>query len=262
MAKRFTATEKWDKQWFMDLSPKLKCLWQYINDKCDQAGMWEANFKLASMYIGEKVTEDDLKNFGHRIELYEPGKFWVTGHVDFQYGTPTEKSPAHRPLIRLLKKYNLLDRVLNRVSNTLKEKEIEKEKETEEEEERGAGENIQTPDEVHIHPLIEKILKDYPRVQQMEEPLTPEQADRLLADYPESLVMDIVSQMHNWKPLHKGNQSANLTIRNWIKRNNEKSNTGKSTGNSNSASTSPKIGRSTEESLRKFAAERSMPGSV
>lgn len=129
MGKRMTATEKWDKEWFMNLSPKLKCLWIYINDKCDQAGMWEANYKLASMHIGENVSESDVKKFEDRIEFFATGKIWICGHVEFQCGTLSEKSPAHKPVFRLLKKYNLLDRVLNRLCNSLKEIEEEKEKE-------------------------------------------------------------------------------------------------------------------------------------
>ena len=134
MPKRMTATEKWDKEWFMSLSPKLKCLWCYINDRCDQAGMWEINYRLATMHIGEQITKADFNHFGDRVEFFVD-KVWIVGHVDFQCGTLSEKSPAHKPVFKLLKKYSLLDRVLNRVSNTLQEKEKEIEKEIEEEKE-------------------------------------------------------------------------------------------------------------------------------
>jgi hypothetical protein len=136
MAKRFTSTNKWDKEWFMTLPPKLKCLWIYINDKCDQAGMWEANYSLATLHIGEQIKESDIEKFGHRVEKFAPGKIWIVEHVDFQSGDLSEKSPAHRPIFKLLKKYSLLDRVLSRVSNTLQEKEPEKEEEKELEKEK------------------------------------------------------------------------------------------------------------------------------
>jgi hypothetical protein len=120
-----TATEKWDKEWFMNLPPKLKCLWVYLNDKCDQAGMWEINYRLASMHIGEQITEDDISVFGKRVEKFGHGKIWIVDHVSFQCGTLSDKSPAHKPIFNLLKKYSLLDRVLSRVSNTLQEIEPE-----------------------------------------------------------------------------------------------------------------------------------------
>ena len=135
MGKRMTATEKWDKVWFMNLSPKLKCLWMYINDKCDQAGMWEVNYKLAQMHIGEPISDADINVFGDKIEFYSEDKVWIVGHVLFQCGNLSDRSPAHKPIFTLLKKYRLLDRVLNRVSNTLQEKEIEREKDKEEEKE-------------------------------------------------------------------------------------------------------------------------------
>lgn len=144
MAKRLTDTGKWDKAWFMALPPRIKCLWQYINDKCDQAGVWEMNFSLASIYINEKVTEEDLHHFGDRVEKFRPGKLWIVDHVDFQCGTLRQTCPAHKPVYKLLTKYSLLDRVLNRVYNTQQEidieieeeKEIEKEKEEESEVEK------------------------------------------------------------------------------------------------------------------------------
>lgn len=138
MAKRMTGTEKWDKEWFMNLSPKLKCLWMYINDKCDQAGMWEVNYKLATMHIGEAILERDVLAFGDRVEKFAPGKVWIVDHVEFQCGRLSEKCLAHKPVLNLLKKYRLLSRVLDRLPSSLKEKEkeIEEEKELEKEKEK------------------------------------------------------------------------------------------------------------------------------
>jgi DNA-binding MarR family transcriptional regulator len=63
---------------------------------------------------------------------------------------------------------------------------------------------------------------DAHRVQQLAEPLTQAQAERLLHDYPEAMVRDILCQMANWQPLLTKATSANLTARNWLtKRANE-----------------------------------------
>ena len=140
MAKRFTATEKWDKAWFRRLSPRHKALWQFLIDRCDQAGMWEIDFDSASHFINDvtDITEDDLKVFGSRVERYSQEKLWIVDFVSFQCGELSEKSPAHKPIFKLLKKYNLLNRVLNTLSNRVQEieKEIEKDKELEKDEEK------------------------------------------------------------------------------------------------------------------------------
>jgi len=46
MGKRFTETKKWEDPWFQDLDPTMKCVWGYILDHCDNAGVWVVNTKL------------------------------------------------------------------------------------------------------------------------------------------------------------------------------------------------------------------------
>lgn len=133
MAKRFTDTQIWEKEWFMALSPRLKCLWRYLTERCDQSGVWEPNWQLASIYIGEAVSSDDLSSFGKHIEILETGKIFIPDFINFQYGRISESSPAHNPVFRAIEKNRLTNRVFNRVSNTLKEKEKEKEEDKEEE---------------------------------------------------------------------------------------------------------------------------------
>jgi hypothetical protein len=135
MAKRFTGTDKWDKAWFRKLSPRLKCLWQYLVDRCDQAGVWEVDFDSASHFVNDPtpITKQDLKALGDRIEWIRQNKIWIVDFVDYQCGQLSKKSPAHKPVFKLLEKYGLLDRVLHRVSDSLQEeeKEVEIEKELE-----------------------------------------------------------------------------------------------------------------------------------
>lgn len=140
MAKRFTATEKWDKAWYRKLSPRHKALWQFLVDRCDQVGMWEVDVDSASHFINDvtPITEEDFKIFGPRLEKFGNDKLWIVDFVSFQCGDLSEKSPAHKPIFKLLKKYNLLNRVLVTLSNRVLEieKEIEKEEEGEKEVEK------------------------------------------------------------------------------------------------------------------------------
>lgn len=121
MAKRFTDTEIWDKSWYMNLTTKQKCLVKYVRDKCDLAGVWYPNYILASVYIGESVTEDELLSIdnGNQFIKLSDGKIYCVGFVDFQYGaTLNPQSPVHRKIIDILNK--------NKISFELKESAIQK----------------------------------------------------------------------------------------------------------------------------------------
>lgn len=110
MAKRFTDTEIWDKAWFMELKPELKCLVKYVRDKCDLAGIWNPNYALASLLIGVKVTEEDILGIdnGKQFELLPDGKIYCVDFVEFQYGsTLSPSSPVHKKVLDLLNKYSI-----------------------------------------------------------------------------------------------------------------------------------------------------------
>lgn len=105
MAKRFTDSTKWDREWFQDLSLKMKCAWLYLLDRCDHAGIWHVNYKLMSFSIGEKITENELRTtFGPKLKFLKSGKILITQFVNFQYGTLNEGNRAHLSVINLLKK--------------------------------------------------------------------------------------------------------------------------------------------------------------
>lgn len=106
--KRFTATEKWEKPWFQDLPPHLKCMWLYICDKADCAGVWEINWKAASLFIGKNVSASDLSAFGERTQMLQPGKLWLVGFIAFQYGKLSNACRPHIPIFAVIKKHGLL----------------------------------------------------------------------------------------------------------------------------------------------------------
>ncbi|HEX6171381.1 MAG TPA: hypothetical protein VFZ33_16955, partial [Chitinophagaceae bacterium] len=142
MAKRFTDTLIWEKEWFMKLSPKHKCLIRYLFDRCDSSGVWEPNWTLASIYIGEKCDSSDLMVINDHIQILPSKKILITDFISFQYGKLSEKCAGHIPVFKAIEKNKLtLDRVSNRVSSTLQEKEIDKEEEKEEEKEKETEKN-------------------------------------------------------------------------------------------------------------------------
>jgi len=141
MAKRFTDTDMWDREWYMALPCRLKCLVKLIRDKADLSGVWSPNWIIASTYIGEPVNEQELLliDNGNQFKKMQNGKIFCIGFIEFQYGELSEKSPVHRKILSLLKQNDLLDEYkkigyqypIDRVQEEDKDKEEEKEEEKE-----------------------------------------------------------------------------------------------------------------------------------
>jgi hypothetical protein len=121
MAKRFTASEKWEDIWFSELPTKYKLFWVYLLDKCDNAGVWEKNFRIANFLIGETFTEaDTLAIFKERVIEFGDNKWFIPKFIDFQYGTLQEHSNPHKAVIEKLRKYGLYKNGDFKGINTLK----------------------------------------------------------------------------------------------------------------------------------------------
>lgn len=111
MAKRFTDTEKWKKPFLRNLKAPYKLLWFYILDECDHSGIWQVDFDVARLKIGEKLTEADaIKFFAEKICVLPGGEKWfIPSFIEFQYGKLAENNRAHTKAISALMKLNLLD---------------------------------------------------------------------------------------------------------------------------------------------------------
>jgi 5-methylcytosine-specific restriction endonuclease McrA len=118
MAKRFTDTEIWDREWFMDLPPLKKCLVKYVFDKCDICGVWKPNIKAASILIGENLVLQDLLGIdnGKHFKLIN-NKVFIPDFITFQYGKLSMTSRVHKAVVDLLIKNNLENVIENYLSN-------------------------------------------------------------------------------------------------------------------------------------------------
>lgn len=116
------------------MPPPAKHLWCWLVDKCDHAGVIEADFGLASFQIGEKVDSGTLVCLGDRVRRLKGGKLWLPKFIEFQYGELSEKCPAHKPVFKAIERHGLGEFVKGkaypngRVSNTLQDKDTEKDK--------------------------------------------------------------------------------------------------------------------------------------
>ena len=102
MAKRFTATDKWDDPWFFSLSDANKLFWLYLLDNCNHAGIWQVNIDLVKFRIKSFIYEPEVFN-GRIVELSKE-KWFIRKFVDFQYGELNPENRAHASVIGLLTK--------------------------------------------------------------------------------------------------------------------------------------------------------------
>tara|TARA_R100000655_G_scaffold7920_4_gene21118 strand:+ start:1668 stop:2357 length:690 start_codon:yes stop_codon:yes gene_type:complete len=130
MAKRFIDTKMWDKSWYRKLSPEAKLLWVYILTKCDHAGILDGDWEAASFFIGYNISEyeeipPEIKN---KMIPIDDDQYFIPSFVDYQYGLLKENSKPHLSVIKRLENKGL-NKYINRVSLTPKDKDKVKDKE-------------------------------------------------------------------------------------------------------------------------------------
>lgn len=132
MAKRFTDTGKWDKAWFRTLEPGWKCVWMFLCDRCDHAGIWEIDEASVLHFIGAPISiESILKKFAGRLERAGDDKLFLSGFIEFQYGTLNADNRVHKSVLSRLEKLKIkgLTSPLQGAKDKDKDKDTYKEKE-------------------------------------------------------------------------------------------------------------------------------------
>ena len=162
MAKRFTDTELWDKEWFMKLTTGEKLAFKFIKDKCDLVGVWSPNLMLLNFLVGCEISLDELiDRCNGNLERLEDGKIFIPNFCRFQYGELTESCKPHKKYLEMLKSNGLFKRVCigyTKGIDTLQDKDKEKDKDKDKENECS---NFPTIDEVKAYILMEKLEVDY-----------------------------------------------------------------------------------------------------
>ena len=119
MAKRFTDTEKWDHEWFMELPADMKLFWFFILDKCDNAGLWKVNKTLANVYLGRRVDlKKALETFKDKFIVLKKDVWFIPKFVEFQYGALNENVKAHKSVIDKLSKFGLINEKTKQLTNS------------------------------------------------------------------------------------------------------------------------------------------------
>lgn len=90
MAKRFTATEIWGEDWFLEMPSEYKLFWYYMLANCDHSGLFKVNLKTFSRLNGIELEIDKilgLFNSGKdRIRVVNQGVWLIEDFFAYQYG--------------------------------------------------------------------------------------------------------------------------------------------------------------------------------
>ena len=108
MPKRFTDTEKWSEDWFLELSNAHKLFWIYICDNCNHGGIFKLNRKMFEFLIGQEINPQDflskVNQDKERVKVIDKGKWFIINFVKFQYGEELNPdSRIHASVIKILK---------------------------------------------------------------------------------------------------------------------------------------------------------------
>ena len=98
-----TDTDKWKKAWFRKLEPRLKCVWMYLCDQCDHAGIWSLDLEAVEFFVGEPVTEQELVDV-FKLRRIDGDKFLIDSFIEFQYGHLNPENRVHLSVIKRLEK--------------------------------------------------------------------------------------------------------------------------------------------------------------
>lgn len=112
MAKRFSATELWEEDWFLDMPTEYKLFWFYMLSACNHAGFYRLNLRR---FCSTNEVKIDPKK---AIELFNKGKkrvtelkddlWYVEDFIVFQYGDKLNmKNRVHKSIVEYLNKFNI-----------------------------------------------------------------------------------------------------------------------------------------------------------
>ena len=112
MSKRFTDTELWEEDWFIELHNDHKLFWFYLKDACNHAGIWRVNKKQFEFITGIKINLEkflEIINSGKdRVQKINVEKWFIVEFVKFQNGSIlNENNNAHKGILNELNNYKL-----------------------------------------------------------------------------------------------------------------------------------------------------------
>jgi hypothetical protein len=140
MAKRFSETEIWNEDWFLDMPNEYKLFWFYMLAKCDHAGMFKVNLRsFRGLVEGNLTSAEALGHFNNgkeRIRILSENLWYIEDFIVYQYGTTLNlNNRLHESIANVLAKQDLKltsIRGLKDLKDRVKDKDKDKDKERKE----------------------------------------------------------------------------------------------------------------------------------
>ena len=112
MAKRFTDTEIWDDDWWIELPDPYKFFWFYIKDHCDFVGVISPRMKKFERFTDFSINIDEALSWFNedkdRIIVLNNGKWLIKDFVSFQYGANIHnKGGVHASVRKKMSEYGI-----------------------------------------------------------------------------------------------------------------------------------------------------------
>jgi len=90
MAKRFTDTELWNQDWFIEMPSEYKLFYFYVKDACDHAGIFKVNLKMFCYINGVNISAEKAVEYFNKdkLRIYEitSDRWLLVDFFAFQYG--------------------------------------------------------------------------------------------------------------------------------------------------------------------------------
>ncbi len=112
MAKRFSETEIWNEDWFLEMPNEYKLFWFYVLSKCDHAGIFRVNLKSFRGLLEVNLTTDKalvyINHDKQRIRVISESIWYIEDFYVFQYGTTLNlNNRMHYSISEILKKHGI-----------------------------------------------------------------------------------------------------------------------------------------------------------
>lgn len=130
MPKRFTSTEIWAEDWYLEMPNDYKLFWHYMLSTCNHAGLFKVNLRSFCGLFGVNIEANEcLKYFNngkYRINPITINLWYIEDFFVYQYGTNFNiNNRVHKSIKKELEKVGILVqniRGLKGVNDTLKDK--------------------------------------------------------------------------------------------------------------------------------------------